>query len=169
MVETRTDNKTTTIRVKNWALYQGNGDQKGEQTGDQKGEQKESRLPTDKNVQNVHNGNTTRGVVFENEFFAVTTSQLDEWKRSYPLIKKFHRYLIKVSDRIREKQRKGEATNSPSAFLHDHLRREQEKLSAKKETGATIWGPDTRSGEGTSVGKILKDIVADAQGGNGAD
>ena len=53
MVETRTDNKTTTIRAKNWALYQCNGDQKGEQTGDQKGEQKESRLPTDKNVERM--------------------------------------------------------------------------------------------------------------------
>jgi hypothetical protein len=50
MVETKTDSRTTLITVKNWALYQGDGEQIGEQTGDQKGEQKESRLPTDKNV-----------------------------------------------------------------------------------------------------------------------
>jgi hypothetical protein len=55
MVETKTDSRTTLITVKNWALYQGNGEQMGEQTGDQKGEQKESRLPTDKNDKNEKN------------------------------------------------------------------------------------------------------------------
>lgn len=46
MLETRTNNVTTVISIRNWSKYQGNG----EQNGDQNGEQKETRTETNKNV-----------------------------------------------------------------------------------------------------------------------
>jgi hypothetical protein len=46
MLETKTNNVTTLIAIKNWPRYQENG----EQTGDQKGEQKETRTETNKKV-----------------------------------------------------------------------------------------------------------------------
>lgn len=44
MLETKTDNVTTVISIKNWNRYQSNG----EQSGDQNGEQKETRTETNK-------------------------------------------------------------------------------------------------------------------------
>jgi DNA-binding transcriptional MocR family regulator len=49
MLETKTNNITTIISIKNWKLYQGNG----EQNGDQIGEQKESKTETNKKVKNI--------------------------------------------------------------------------------------------------------------------
>lgn len=57
MVETRANNQTTVITIKNYSTYQTNG----EQNGDQNGDQKETRTETDKNVKNekhVNNLNT---------------------------------------------------------------------------------------------------------------
>ncbi|NWF90968.1 MAG: hypothetical protein HXY50_16095, partial [Ignavibacteriaceae bacterium] len=36
MLETKTNNVTTIISIKNWNLYQGNGEQNGDQIGEQK-------------------------------------------------------------------------------------------------------------------------------------
>lgn len=59
MLETKTDNKTTVITIRNWARYQFNGAQNGEQ--------KDTRTETNKNVENEENVFTAKLISYLNE------------------------------------------------------------------------------------------------------
>ena len=62
MVETKTNNLTTIISIKNWQIYQVSRNKTAKEShgfGEQKGEQKESRMETNNNVNNVNKITTT--------------------------------------------------------------------------------------------------------------
>lgn len=92
MLETKTNNITTVITIKNWDLYQG----AGEQNGDQTGEQMESRTETNKKVKKVKKVENQYSIVnipinlngdlfLRTKFFFVTNYLKDELKNSLSL------------------------------------------------------------------------------------
>lgn len=58
MVETKTNNQTTVITIKNYSLYQTDG----EQSGDQNGDQKDTKTETNKNIKNIKNIKTVKTI-----------------------------------------------------------------------------------------------------------
>ncbi len=163
MVETKTNNVTTVITIQNWCRYQIDG----VKSGDQNGEQKETRTETDKNVKNGNNEKTSSSgeddeVIFKNEFFTVTKSMVEVWKKSYPKITPFLPELARVSDILREKKNAGEKIRSASAFLHTHLKRVNEKM---KEGGFRDMAASQRdysairSGQTQSLAAALEKLV----------
>ena len=96
MLETKANNITTIISIKNWNLYQANG----EQSGDQTGEQRETRTETNKNVKkekkvkNIYAiGNLPLGLngelFLQTKFFYVTNTLKNELKE---------KLLLKLND-----------------------------------------------------------------------
>jgi DNA replication protein DnaD len=143
MIQRRSSNVTTIISLKNYSIYQGfdaEGDREPEgstpQTTAQSTEQSTHKIQTDKNDNNVNNGEylpQKEEVVFENDFFSVTKNTIEEFKKAYPFIQKFHPELARITDVLKEKQGNGEVIKSPMAFLHTHLSKLNHELSQKAE------------------------------------
>lgn len=157
MVETKTDNITTIISVRNWTLYQRNG----EQRGDQNGEQKESKAETDNNVKNDKKEKNTSSseddVIVNNEFFQITRRQLARLRKAYPRITDFRSEIAQVTDLAHEMERAGQKVKSPIALLHTHLKHESSKKQKSNE-GACQPRPRDVNGQAHQRGGGTKHI-----------
>ena len=168
MLLNRTDNRlshfTTVLTVQHWCEYQSDGQLSGQRDG----QRRDNGTDTIKKVKECETMKTPsegEGFVFENELLKITARQLEGMRASYPKIKKFHPLFTRCCDVLREKQQRGEKINSPMAFLHSHLKFEQEKIG--REKSKQNRGPDTRSGEVLSFEQITDKIAAHAEPAGG--